>query len=197
VEYACGYELGRSKDDPVYAEVTEGRDDTPFKRAKYSSCGDLAHFLLQRLGVREKFINRDENKPAGDPWVSGTNVSDLAWCNLAITPDKTWTVQPGDILIVWNHPKGKDAHVCVAVDFKVPKLKTGNYGAGGMQSGAWPGARLASADLRFIGNAWYYGSKRVHRVIPLEYIVEAASVAPNFRGASMTGEDLDALGAVE
>ena len=25
-EYACGYEAGRSKDDPVYREVTEGRD---------------------------------------------------------------------------------------------------------------------------------------------------------------------------
>lgn len=61
LSYACGrFDSGRNEDDPIYQGVTEGRDVPPF-REKYSSCGDLAHWLLFRLGSRLEMINRKEH----------------------------------------------------------------------------------------------------------------------------------------
>src|SRR6187402_1659302 len=70
--YACGYEKGRSKDDPIYAMVTEGRDVGEFRK-QYSSCGDLGHWILERLGVRERWVNRKSLKQ----YMVGANVSRL------------------------------------------------------------------------------------------------------------------------
>jgi len=54
--------------DQVYRAIVEGR-----LAPKYSSCGDLAHWFLYRLGVRAPWINRVENKPVG--WRVGLNLN--------------------------------------------------------------------------------------------------------------------------
>src|SRR3954463_2525699 len=106
VEYACGFETGRSKDDLVYKEVTEGRDGPgPEQRKRYSSCGDLAHWLYTRLGIREKWINRTDDNAFG-PFKPGANVVSL-WGNACpfdqVPPnDPAWMPEPGDVVLIWN-----------------------------------------------------------------------------------------------
>lgn len=193
-EWACGYDAGRSKDDPVYKQVTENRDGPgPEQRKKYSSCGDLGHWLLMRLGVREKWINRTDDGVYG-PWMYGENISDL-WgqsCPIDIVPNADWQPEPGDILILWN--TGLDAHVCVALSYDQGQLKTANYGAGGMSPSAIPGAKISSKKLVWDGKHWVYGTKIVQRCLKLSDVVPLVSVKPDLSGGlSMTGEDMDAL----
>jgi hypothetical protein len=188
-EYACGYSQGRSKDDPVYDAVTEGRDRGAMRR-RYSSCGDLAHWLLHRLGVRAPWINRANASPPN--YRIGANVSRLAWSTIARTPRSSgWQVQPGDILILWNLPSSADAHVCVALDAApAGQLRTGNYGAGGMGAAASPGALVRAKALTFhpVTKAWYYGSgaagKRVQRYLPLESAITLVTAEPDLDGSS-------------
>src|SRR6187402_2325726 len=117
-EYACGYEAGRSKDDPIYKEVTENRDGPgEAQRRAYSSCGDLAHWLYMRLGIREPWLNRNDDNAFG-PWKPGQNITRL-WGTACpfdkVPPDGgNWKPEPGDVVLIWN--TGTDAHVMVALD---------------------------------------------------------------------------------
>ncbi len=203
---ACGGIAGVSKDNPIYVRVTEGRDGPgPAQRARYSSCADLAHWLLETLGCRSDFLNR---KSLGG-WVSGVNVSRLdtrgptnpRGCPWTRLPRAGWQPEPGDILIAWNN--GLDAHVMVAVGFRdidgTRVLETANYGAGGMSPAVSPGARCAAAALTEVTpGKFMYGSpgkaKRVQRYISLDDVTFTA--LPNaelLATAGLTGEEIDAL----
>ena len=198
--YACGNEAGRSKDDPVYMEVTENRDGPgPTQRKAYSSCGDLAHWLYMRLGIREGWINRTDDGAFG-PWRPGENVSRL-WggaCPLDFGPpsDPTWFPAAGDVVLIWN--TGNDAHVMVALEVKDDELVTANYGAGGMSAAASPGARIARAPIaRRNGRHFYgqpfHGQRQIQRFLPLSEAVRHISVEPNLRGAELNGEVIEAV----
>jgi len=195
-EHACGYDAGRAKDDPIYVEVTEGRDGPgPKQREKYSSCGDLAHWLYKRLGIREPFVNRTDDGAHG-PWRSGENVSRL-WggaCPFDRVPpaDPLWVPEPGDVLLIWN--TGFDAHVMVALGLdRAGKLRTANYGAGGMSPLVSPGARIGANTITRQRTGPFYGARRIQRFLPLAEAVEHITVAPDLRGAALTGEELDAI----
>jgi hypothetical protein len=194
-EYACGYEAGRNKDDPVYLEVTEGRDGPgPERRRRYSSCGDLAHWLYKRLGVREQWLNRTDDNAFG-PWRPGENIARL-WggaCPFDQVPpdDPQWMPDPGDVVLIWN--SGIDAHVMVAIGRDGAALRTANYGAGGMSPLASPGAKIASKVLTFQHGKHFYGTRQVQRYLPLSAVVEQLSVPPDLRGAALTGEEFDAI----
>ena len=99
----------RKVGDPVHEWVTEGRRkqyEDALRRgaswainmpAGYSSCGDLAHWLLMCLGCRdERVVNRgDDGGIKG--WAVGANISRLVsspWYRTDLDP------QPGDILQV-------------------------------------------------------------------------------------------------
>ena len=190
-EYACGYDAGRGKDDPVYAAVTEGRDVPP-NRARYSSCGDLAHWLLERLGVREHWVNR----ASLGHYTVGANVSDLAGCPVHVVPGSAFLPQPGDILEIWNASGGQDAHVCVCLaEPHDGKITLANYGAGGMSAQAWPGANVHDSAWSAMTSGHYVGTRRVQRVVPLASIVTVITAQPDLTGARVTGELIDALGA--
>ncbi len=195
IEWACGYDVGRSKDDPVYKLVTENRDGPgPEQRKKYSSCGDVVHFYLMRLGVRESWINRTDDGVYG-PWVSGKNISDL-WgssCPIDIVPNADWKPEPGDILIIWN--TGFDSHVCVALsELEQGKIVLGNYGAGGMNPNPLPGSNVKPSKLTWNGKQWVIGSRYVQRCLKLSEIVKHVSVKPDLSGGlSLIGEVMDAL----
>lgn len=194
-EWACGYDFGRSKDDPVYKEVTENRDGPgPEQRKRYSSCGDLAHWMFRRFGIRESWVNRSDDGMFG-PWIPGVNVSNL-WGGknpLDIVPNADWQPEPGDVLLVWLN--GYDAHVCVALGPpEQGRLRTANFGAGGMSPAAVPGSRIANNKLFWDGKRWFYGSKIVQRCLPLRSAIEHVTVTPDLSGnLSMTGEDMDAI----
>lgn len=182
-EYACGYDAGRGKDDRVYVAVTEGRDGPGGAiRRGYSSCGDLAHWLLERMGVREPWVNR----ASLGQYRVGANVSTLAFG----APCARSSIEEGDVVVVWNDPRGADAHVMIALGWIGDTLRTANYGAGGMSSAAWPGARLGGARVAF-GN---YGKKRIQRVLSWVDLMPLCRAPADLYGASIDGETLDAFG---
>jgi hypothetical protein len=192
IRYACGAN-GRGKDDPVYAEVTEKRDDTPAERARYSSCGDLYHWLMKRFDVEERWVNRTDDGVHGD-WEMGKNVSDLAWCPLAFTPGRDWVPAPGDCVIVWDNAKGTDAHVMAWLGVNPTKpleYLTGNYGAGGMSAAVWPGANVASKKLEWNGSRWRYGGRTVQRAVRFADAVKLSKGNIDLTGSPGTAEDLE------
>ena len=194
-EYACGYDAGRRKDDPVYLEVTEKRDGpTPELRRHYSSCGDLAHWLYMRLGIREPWLNRTDDN-AFRSWKPGANVSNL-WgpaCPFDRVPpdDPSWAPEPGDVVLIWN--TGFDAHVMVSLGREGSTLRTANYGAAGMSPLMFPGSLIKTKALTFHGHKPFYDIKQIQRYLPLADAVKHISTAPDLTGAVLTGEQLDAI----
>jgi hypothetical protein len=194
-EYACGFEAGRSKDDAVYKEVTEGRDGPgPDVRKRYSSCGDLAHWLYSRLGIRQPWVNRTDDGVYGT-WKPGANITQL-WggaCPFDQEPpdDPNWKPEAGDVLLIWN--TGFDAHVMVAIGHDGTNLRTANYGAGGMSPLAFPGAKLAAKPITHQLGKPFYGARRIQRWLPLSGAIKLRSAEPNLKGAALTGEEFDAI----
>lgn len=167
LSYACnGAQCRPEKGDPVYDAITESRDCG----SAYSSCGDLGHWLLYRLGVRLSLVNRKENQG----WSSGQNVSKLAWCAYAKNPTSKDTFSCGDIIIIWNSPKGTDAHVmCVIEDRGVGvnrQIITANYGQ--------PGAKIFSSKVTYLksGNVerMKLGDRIIQKWVPLMDLLEGA-----------------------
>lgn len=199
-EWACGYDKKRSKDDPIYIMVTEGRDGpTPEVRKNYSSCGDQGNWILERLGLREKWINR---KSLGQ-YVTGANVTRLGLgCPIAKAPpntsDSSWRPLPGTICEIWN--TGFDAHVFVILGpgSDANHVRTANYGAGGMSPSAFPGADIADSPFVARADGWYVGlvhPRKLQRMITAEDASKLSKVAPDLTGCNVTGDVIDALGA--
>lgn len=194
-EYACGGAAGRSKDDDIYKEITEGRDGPgPQQRKIYSSCGDLAHWLYFRLGIREPWVNRSGNGAFG-PWKPGLNVGQL-WGNAcpidqAPPDDPNWRPGAGDVVLIWN--TGFDAHVMVSLGVDGPNLRTANYGAGGMSPLASPGSKIAGKPLGRQHGKPFYGTRQIQRYLPLAEAVKRISVKPDLRGVGLSGEEVDAI----
>ena len=165
VEHACGGSVGRAEADPVYQAVTEGRDSGAMQQ-RYSSCGDLAHWLLFRLGVRLPFVNRAEHRG----WTSGVNVSRLAFHALADVDPRGARFSPGDIGIVWSKPEATDAHVFVILEDAQPQaLLVGEYGQ--------PGGHVRARSIGYDGGLLRIGSRSLHRVLRLDRVLDAADKA--------------------
>lgn len=168
LEHWCGWPPGEEirKTDPRYIDCTEGRDRTPAQQRRYSSCADLAHGMLFRVGVRLSWLNRAEHRE----FVYGPNVSRL------VKHAAEWDgrqLEGGDVLVIANHwPSGKDAHVVCIVDEDVDGwLATAQYGASGMRVGGI-GGRLRTYD------AWdrtHIGIRRVRVVLPFEAVLREAA----------------------
>lgn len=194
--FACNGDKGRGKDDPVYRDVTEDRDEPP-NRAHYSSCGDQPHWLLERVGVREKWVNRASLRQ----YRVGMNIVELGLaCPISHAAPMAvdWAGPgPGDICEIWNSPTGSDAHTFVVLGpSDIPgKLLTANYGAGGMSQAAWPGARLSNSSFTHTEVGWYIGSRKMQRIIRLADYVPLITAQPDLTGAAVSGELIDALGA--
>lgn len=185
--YACGGTKGRGKLDPVYVEVTQGRDSKS-NWAHYSSCGDQLHWMAWELGVREPWVNRDD-AASGRHWRPGTNITDLE--KPAIAPPVSYLPESGDFLLLWNI--GNDAHVCIAGNTDSGVLELFNYGAGGMSPSEFPGSSVSHVNLIASGglqvqNLTTHATKKIQRVIPLDLLLALSSALP-----SMTGEEIDAL----
>ncbi|MGE0327779.1 MAG: hypothetical protein AB7S68_36040 [Polyangiaceae bacterium] len=73
--YACDGDRGRVEGDPVFDSVTEGRQHNK----GYSACGDLPHYMLRELGIRdERLLNRDDDDGV-IPWRMGKNLSRIVF----------------------------------------------------------------------------------------------------------------------
>lgn len=213
--WACGGAVGRSKTDPVYQLIVEGRD-VPSSYERYSSCADRAHWRLWRLGCRLPFVNREERSPLPHDWHVGVNISNLhdvrqgSPClfrvddqgrKYATQPGADWEPSPGDELIIWN--TGNDAHSLSIISHDGSRAVTANYGAGGMSKAAFPGAKLGNAPLVFKAGHWWYGegarAKQVMRVLRLVDIIETLTAKADLSGpefdAVFTGEVKDFIEA--
>lgn len=195
-EDACGYSAGLSKTAPKYLEVVERRD-LPAIYTRYSSCGDLGNWLLERLGLTEKWLNR----ATLGHYVTGANVARLGLgCPIAHAPpsDPNYKPGPGDICEVWN--TGYDAHVfvCLGPGSDERHIRTANYGASGMSAASFPGANIADSQFLKRADGWHVGlshPRKLQRVIKLADAIALAKVPPNLAGARLPGEVLDALQA--
>ena len=165
--YACnGDQCRPEKGDDIYGAITENRDCG----SKYSSCGDLGHWLLYRLGVRLGMVNRKENLG----WGMGQNVSKLAWCSYSKVPTRDSTFDCGDIIIIWSKPDGVDAHVmCVLEDRNTNgtrEIVTANYGQ--------PGGKIFSSKVTYskFGNTEHMmiGQRTIQRWVPLMSVLAGA-----------------------
>lgn len=153
IRYACGqYTGGRAEDDPVYKRITESRDVGAMQQS-YSSCGDLAHWLLFRLGCRARFVNRKEHRG----WRSGANVSALAFSPVAQDAKPTDHYRAGDVLIIWIRSDATDAHVLVALEHTQDMLVSGEYGQ--------PGGAVRVHHLTRPG---FIGQRKIQKVIRLD-----------------------------
>lgn len=212
-EYACGGSKGRGKRDPVYLSVVENRDGPQVAWDRYSSCGDRAHWRMWRLGVRERFVNREERTPLPNDWHVGANIIELhnvshgAPCmrdarGFATRPGPDWIPEPGDELLIWNY--GNDAHSLSVMSYDPIKREayTANYGTAGMSLAEFPGAQCKTVPLVYkADDGWVCGKRKVQRVTKLEAVIPLITAKPNFKdigGAYFfgTGEMLDALESI-
>lgn len=161
VPYACGAE-GRAETDPIYQDVTEGRDTGAY-RAMYSSCGDLAHWLFCRLGLTSPWVNRAEL----GHYRTGMNVSNIAYHPKALTPAVDAAYATGDVLVIWSRPDTTDSHVIVVLDHQPPYLYTGEYGQ--------PGGALKTRQVNGITGRPRIGTRFIQRVLPLQSVLELAA----------------------
>lgn len=173
---------GRPENDHIYQAITEGRD-VGAARKGYSSCGDLCHWLLYRMGVRLDWVNREEN----GLWKPGRNISRLVYGPSARSPVVGEKYQPGDILCIWDKEDSSDAHVFVVWEHHDDKVVSADYGQPG-------------GSMRMRGLDWRtrtLGGKRLRRVLPLlDVLIEAekagALVAPEDPGEWLVGKNVEA-----
>jgi hypothetical protein len=198
-EYACDGDRGRGVDDPVYRWIVEGRDPGP----GYSSCADLAHWWLTRIGVRESWINRDEC--GRGKWKMGANVSLLApmpiFGNpLATAPRPGEVFSTGDVLICWSKPNTTDAHVftCATHDAERGILRSWDAGQGPMSARAWS-TRRDHVEVRRVerevferAGRWTFAAGRsIRSVLRLSDVLALPGLVDPERP---TGEALEARG---
>jgi hypothetical protein len=186
LNYAAPAPNGRGTGDPVYRKIVENRVGPG-----YSSCGDLAHWLLFRLGVRAPWINRAEYPKSigGFGWRMGANlnlltgrgscqvdakgeplnlISERLWVAQDWNGDQTELFATGDIFVVANAFGG---HVLCVRGWNAGKLLTTEYGQpGGMpREHAVSIAKPSAAGGR---RAVFCGSSQVTYRIRLERALE-------------------------
>lgn len=123
---------GRDVGDPVHEEVTEGRRKANEERrargspeVAYSSCGDLPHWMLDRLGCTdERLVNRTDDG-GQTPWKIGANLTRIVNAPGFVRAGGRRTPQPGDVLFLMNRFGG---HVCVLVSWSSTHCTTDDYG---------------------------------------------------------------------
>jgi len=107
--------------DPQFIEICQGRAEPCAKRNElFSTCGEFAHFLLDRMGYRGKILNRDIISVDPDTgaehllqkWKSQKNITYLfyrgrkegAFVEYQLSKNKSKRPSTGDIIYVSNGP---------------------------------------------------------------------------------------------
>lgn len=160
LSYAGGrWTGGRAENDPVYVQVSEGRDVGAMQE-RYSSCGDLAHWFLFRMGCRSAFINRQEHLG----WRVGENISKLVGASVAEQAEATDRYAAGDVLVIWNRPDATDAHVLVVISHDANELTSAEYGQ--------PGG--AFREHPWAAKPGWIGQRKIHKVLRLPKVMQDA-----------------------
>lgn len=173
--YAVNGDHGRWLGDPVHEEVTQGRQ-WQWERAKargeawatrmvYSSCGDLAHWLLWRLGARGPQVNREEPED-GLRWRPGQNLIALSSSPAWVQAGGGREPKPGDVLHFDQH----DGHVAVLLDLAAGE--TADYGQ--------PYGKLRRREYEASGGGWRANGVKVTGWLDLDRV--GLGAMPDLRG---------------
>jgi hypothetical protein len=130
---------------------------------RYSSCGDLAHWLLFRMGNRSAFINRKEHLG----WGVGQNISKLVNASVAENASPGDFYAAGDVLVIWSKPDGTDAHVMVVLSHDSDTLTSAEYGQPGGKYCVHPWA---------VKPGWV-GARKIHKVLRLSKVMQDAEAS--------------------
>lgn len=159
-EWACYGDAGVTEKSDRYKLVTEGRDPGP----NYSSCADLAHWLLWRLGSRSPYLNREERTEAPGDWKQQVNI----W-RLYSSPDtRTKPLAPlpktGDVWLIGSPPTNWHALVCSKLELDTHTLHSWDYGQAALREPAWhPGSTEGcrrTRSLREVNGQWVFPDGR-------------------------------------
>lgn len=123
--FASNGELGRTQGDSVFEEVTERRQ----RWRGYSGCGDLIHWCLRRLGLRDERILNREDDDGTVPWRIGRNVSLLVFATGRAfrwwRRGEAFDVSPGDMLLIGEY--GLE-HVFIVESLRDGVVRSFDYG---------------------------------------------------------------------
>jgi len=188
--WAVDGKKGRPSGDPIHEWVTEGRR-LQFERALaagckwavqlnktggYSSCGDLIHFVLMLLGMRdEKVLNRGDD--GGDlAWRMCVNISKLVRSRYYVGANTYEMPMLGDML----HVAPPD-HVSVLTSVPmVDQWVDANYGAPHGAQHVRPLRNVAQGMT--VGGRLLGGFVSLEKVVGLGGLVESAIVPDDFVG---------------
>ncbi len=185
----CGGTKGRGKLDPVYVQVTQGRDPK-HNWINWSSCGELPQAIAEHMGVEQPWLNRSPH------WRDGRNLLDFYDVKHvpsapARTPPVGYLPEAGDFGFIWL--TGGDAHTFVFGDqLDAGHIETFNYGAGGMQPIEFPGAHQSASPLHSEGGQLCVGRRVLHKVLTVPMLLTC--IEPG-RLPPMSGDVLDELEA--
>lgn len=157
-EYACNGSAGRPESDPIYQDITEGRDVGTMVR-KYSSCGDLPHWMLFRLGVRLPWINRAEH----GGWTVGANIWKLEHTQATRVASLSDRYECGDVLRIGD--SGRE-HVFVVLEHDGNIIHSADYGQ--------PGGEFRSRSIAERDGRPYLGGRIIGRWLPLGEVLNLA-----------------------
>lgn len=119
--WAVGGSAGARCGDIEHETVTEGRKRTA--GVFYSTCGDLPHFILERLGLTARFVNRAAR--AGG-YVIGRNITALTLQRSAHVDNDE--AQAGDVLHFVDPATPNSDHVAVLLGRDDSSLILAEYG---------------------------------------------------------------------
>lgn len=201
-----GIIAGFDKLAPVYIATTEHRDGPgPEQRKRYSSCGDQLHAIVERLGIREPWVNR----ASMGQYRPGMNIQCLEPFNAKTNPygspasifapaDPSYRPPVGSLCLIWT--SGYDAHAFVCLGYEDPThMITGNYGAGGMSAATAPGANVAGSNCAWepARHALLIGGshRALHCVLTPAALAQHVTAQINLTGAPVGDDVVEALGA--
>ncbi len=154
--YACNEDKGRLFGDPVFEQVTEGRQ----KWKGYSACGDLAQYVLKELGFRDERIVNREDDGGVLPWAMGKNLSKIVFNPLGafVWARGSARPKPGDILYM-----SKPEHVAVLDELKQEQssIVTCDYGQFDAAAGK-PSGRRRTSTFTARGRTLMIGKRTLH-----------------------------------
>ncbi len=109
--------------DALFKEICQGRAEIAAARGDFfSTCGEFAMFLLERMGYRGPVLNRDIYSATGTQtrsWVSGKNIEYLfmrarregVFSEYLLSKQKARRPQPGDIVYISDQVNPRSEHV--------------------------------------------------------------------------------------
>lgn len=180
---------GRRQWDPVFDAVTEHR-----QAPRYSSCGDLGHWLLVRIGFRFAWLNREELWG----WMVGKNVSLLCAKTagganeLAHLPVPGERLDAGDVLVVSAHDTDH-THCIVALG---PVELTSGARLCSCEYGQWDGQYGRACGKLAVRSVAVNGSSISLSGLPLDSVLSVARLLEASGGEIEPATVRDYLSAV-